>query len=130
MMQLVYLDRVVNMRTRDISKNYPTLVGWNDEVIRIREKFEMKKGNFGIGNIEERMAVPADVEVEKQEGEAEDVQEVVRSVHTQAGRNEVYTFIIFYSMFIILDLMFIKLDIMFIIFSGICIRFCYYVQQI
>jgi len=101
MMQLVYVDRVVNMRSRDVRRTFPTLIGWNDQQIRNREKFEMKRGSFGIGNIEERMKVLEDDEFAEEEGADGDnqggdgepvaeVPEVERSVHTQAGPKEVH----------------------------------------
>ena len=102
MMQLVYVDRVVNMRSRDVRRTFPTLIGWSDQLIRNREKFEMKKGSFGIGNIEERMKVLSDDEFAEEDTDSDDKggegvpvgvggkEEVDRSVRPQAGPKEVH----------------------------------------
>jgi len=54
-MQVLYLDRVINFRKREVPRMVPAYVGWTNELAKQREKTEIKNGGFGKGRIEEAL---------------------------------------------------------------------------
>lgn len=50
-MQYLYVGIVRNIGTTFVRTSYPTYRGWSDMLLRERQKYDLKKKCFGIGEI-------------------------------------------------------------------------------
>ena len=52
------MDRVVNFRKREVlPRRIPAFLGWSSELVKAREKIEMKHGSFGLGRVNDVLKI-------------------------------------------------------------------------
>lgn len=50
-MQLFYVDRVRHKDNQLVQRRFPGFKGWTTEKLKLRQKLEVKTGQFGTGNV-------------------------------------------------------------------------------